>query len=146
MEEEEDDDEGEQREAQRWLKPSHKQNEGDSTHDSRRGGGVGGRGGRERSGGRGLKLEVAIPTFSGGRTGGRGGETEGNESATYSSDFTKDSIEGWLHCILACSCIYVCSCFSVASSTVSSMERDSSAQRYGSQGDEFQDTFSAGTG
>ena len=96
--EEDDDDEGEQREAQRWLKPSHKQNEGDSIHgNGRMGGGVGGGGGGERSGGRGLKLEVAIPTLSGGRTGGekgRGGETEGNESATYTSDFTKDSIEG----------------------------------------------------
>ena len=82
------------------MKPSHTQDrhsEGDSTRGRGIGGERGGRRGGGRGGGRGLKLEVAIPTSSGGGMGGergRGGETGENESATYSSDFTKDSIEG----------------------------------------------------
>lgn len=69
-----------------WLKVPHR-HDGGSTREGR--GRV-----RGREGGA-LKLELAIPTSQS----LAGGEREGIESATYTSDFSKDSIEGQ-YCII----------------------------------------------
>ena len=75
---EEEDEQEEERDGLKWLKP----------HSGAPQAGTGG-----SAGGEGLKLEVAVPTNATGRRGGEG-EVEGSESVTYSSEFSKDSVEG----------------------------------------------------